>query len=62
MQRTKSSFVQAVSRLSDGAVDLDPVEELLVALGRAGSLALIKEVFWSSITEGNGTPDPRPIR
>lgn len=29
-------FVKAVSRLSDGVVDLDPVEELLVALGRAG--------------------------
>jgi hypothetical protein len=29
-------FIKAVSRLSDGVVDLDPVEELLVALGRAG--------------------------
>lgn len=29
-------FVKAVSRLSDGVVDLDPVEELLVALGRTG--------------------------
>jgi hypothetical protein len=29
-------FVRGVSRLSDGVVDLDPVEELLVALGRAG--------------------------
>lgn len=29
-------FVKAVSRLSDGVVDLDPVEELLVALSRAG--------------------------
>jgi|ERR1700734_694731 len=29
-------FVKAVSRLSDGVIDLDPVEELLVALGRAG--------------------------
>jgi hypothetical protein len=29
-------FVKAVSRLSDGVVELDPVEELLVALGRAG--------------------------
>jgi len=29
-------FVKAVSRLSDGVVDLDSVEELLVALGRAG--------------------------
>ena len=31
-------FVKAVSRLSDGVVELDPVEELLVALGRAGIL------------------------
>jgi hypothetical protein len=31
-------FVKAVSRLSDGVVDLDPVEELLVALGRAGGI------------------------
>jgi hypothetical protein len=31
-------FVKAVSRLSDGVVDLDPVEELLVALGKAGVL------------------------
>jgi hypothetical protein len=30
------AFAKAVSRLSDGVVDLDPVEELLVALGRAG--------------------------
>jgi hypothetical protein len=29
-------FFKAISRLSDGVVDLDPVEELLVALGRAG--------------------------
>ncbi len=29
-------FAKAVSRLSDGVVDLDPVEQLLVALGRAG--------------------------
>jgi hypothetical protein len=29
-------FIKAVSRLSDGVVELDPVEELLVALGRAG--------------------------
>jgi hypothetical protein len=28
--------VKAVSRLSDGVVDLDHVEELLVELGRAG--------------------------
>ena len=32
-------FVRAVSRLSDGVVDLDPVEELLVALGRAGVIS-----------------------
>jgi len=31
-------FVKALSRLSDGVVELDPVEELLVALGRAGIL------------------------
>jgi hypothetical protein len=29
-------FMKAVSRLSDGVVDLDPVEELLITLGRAG--------------------------
>src|SRR5580698_9030461 len=32
-------FVRAVSRLSDGVVDLDPIEELLVALGRAGVIS-----------------------
>jgi hypothetical protein len=32
-------FVKAVSRLSDGVVDLDPVEELLVALGKAGVIS-----------------------
>jgi hypothetical protein len=32
-------FVKAASRLSDGAVDLDPVEQLLVALGRAGVIS-----------------------
>jgi len=32
-------FVKAVSRLSDGVVDLDPVEELLVGLGRAGVIS-----------------------
>lgn len=32
-------FVKAVSRLSDGVVDLDPVEELLIALGRAGVIS-----------------------
>ena len=34
-----AEFVRAVSRLSDGVVDLDPVEELLVALGRAGVIS-----------------------
>lgn len=34
--RPNEQFIKAVSRLSDGVVDLDPVEELLVALGRAG--------------------------
>jgi hypothetical protein len=34
--RPNDGFVRAISRLSDGAVDLDPVEELLVELGRAG--------------------------
>ena len=37
--RPSDKFVKAVSRLSDGVVDLDPVEELLVALGRAGVLS-----------------------
>jgi hypothetical protein len=37
--RTSDKFVKAVSRLSDGVVDLDPVEELLVALGRAGVIS-----------------------
>jgi hypothetical protein len=32
-------FVRAASRLSDGVVDLDPVEQLLVALGRAGVIS-----------------------
>jgi hypothetical protein len=32
-------FVKAVPRLSDGVVDLDPTEELLVALGRAGVIS-----------------------
>ena len=34
--RPNEQFIKAVSRLSDGVVDLDPIEELLVALGRAG--------------------------
>jgi hypothetical protein len=29
-------FARAVSRLSDSEVDLDPVEELLVAMSRSG--------------------------
>jgi hypothetical protein len=37
--RPNDRFVKAVSRLSDGVIDLDPVEELLVALGRAGVLS-----------------------
>ncbi len=37
--RPNDRFVKAVSRLSDGVVDLDPVEELLVALGRAGVIS-----------------------
>jgi hypothetical protein len=37
--RPSDKFVKAVSRLSDGVVDLDPVEELLVALGRAGIIS-----------------------
>jgi hypothetical protein len=38
-RRPKDEFVKAVSRLSDGVVDLDPVEELLVALGIAGVIS-----------------------
>lgn len=37
--RSNDKFVKAVSRLSDGVVELDPVEELLVALGRAGVIS-----------------------
>jgi hypothetical protein len=37
--RPNDKFVKAVSLLSDGVVDLDPVEELLVALGRAGVIS-----------------------
>jgi hypothetical protein len=37
--RPSDKFVKAVSRLSDGVVDLDHVEELLVALGRAGVIS-----------------------
>jgi hypothetical protein len=32
-------FAKAVSRLSDGVVELDPVEETLVALSRAGVIS-----------------------
>jgi hypothetical protein len=32
-------FVRAASRLSDGVVDLDPIEELLVSLSRAGVIS-----------------------
>jgi hypothetical protein len=38
-------FVKAVSRLSDGVVDLDPVEELLVALARAGVISSFQRGF-----------------
>jgi len=38
-RRPSDKFVKAVSRLSDGVVDLDPVEQLLVALGRAGVIS-----------------------
>jgi hypothetical protein len=37
--RPSDRFVKAVSRLSDGVVDLDHVEELLVELGRAGVIS-----------------------
>jgi hypothetical protein len=37
--RPNEEFIKAVSRLSDGVVDLDPVEELLIALGRAGVIS-----------------------
>jgi hypothetical protein len=37
--RPNDRFVKAVSRLSDGVVDLDRVEELLVELGRAGVIS-----------------------
>lgn len=37
--RPSDGFVKAVSRLSDGVVDLDRVEELLVELGRAGVIS-----------------------
>jgi hypothetical protein len=35
-RRPTDTFAKAVSRLSDGVVDLDPVEESLVELDRAG--------------------------
>jgi hypothetical protein len=34
--RPSDRFARAVTRLSDGAVDLDQVEDLLIALKRAG--------------------------
>src|SRR6202041_4091949 len=37
--RPNDRFVKAVSPLSDGVVDLDHVEELLVELGPAGALS-----------------------
>jgi hypothetical protein len=37
--RPSQTSDSAVSRLSGGVVDLDPVEELLVALGRAGEIS-----------------------
>ncbi len=37
--RPNEQFIQSVSRLSDGVVDLDPVEQLLVELGRAGVIS-----------------------
>ncbi|ADW67485.1 hypothetical protein [Granulicella tundricola] len=37
--RPNDAFIKAVSRLSDGVVDLDPVEELLVELSRAGVIS-----------------------
>jgi hypothetical protein len=38
-RRPNEKFVKAVSRLSDGVVDLDQVEELLIALVRAGVIS-----------------------
>jgi hypothetical protein len=38
-RRPNDEFVKAVSRLSDGVVNLDPVEELLIALGIAGVIS-----------------------
>jgi len=35
-ERPIDTFARAVSRLSDGVFDLDPVEETLVAMSRAG--------------------------
>ncbi len=42
-QRPNREFVRAVSRLSDGVVDLDSVEELLIALCRAGVLTQLQQ-------------------
>ena len=41
----QDAFIKAVSRLSDGVVDLDPVEQLLIALGRAGVLTSHQQVL-----------------
>jgi len=38
-KRPMDVFAKAVSRLSDGVVELDPVEETLVALSRAGVIS-----------------------
>ncbi len=38
-RRPTDTFARAVSRLSDGVVDLDPVEESLVELDRAGVIS-----------------------
>jgi hypothetical protein len=38
-RRPVDVFAKAVSRLSDGVVELDPVEETLVALSRAGVIS-----------------------
>jgi len=35
-QRPTDAFARAVCRLLDGMVDLDPVEEMLVAMSQAG--------------------------
>ena len=37
--RPNHEFIKAVSRLSDGVVELDPIEDLLVELGRVGVIS-----------------------